>query len=87
MFFLLFLSQSRVEITIVAYILDLSLIILKNLNHEHSRVPALGTNENYIEAMSDIIINKQDYNFNGKLFPPKIQCPNQFNKCPCLNYE
>ena len=26
-------------------------------------------------------------NFNGKLFPPKIQCPNQFKKCPCLNYE
>ena len=59
----------------------------KNGCKNYSRVPALGTNENYIKAMSDIIINKQDYNFNGKLFPPKIQCPNQFNKCPCLNYE
>jgi ferrochelatase len=53
----------------------------------YTRVPALGTNENYIKAMSNLIIKKQNYNFNGKLFPPKTQCPNQFVKCPCLNYE
>ena len=53
----------------------------------YTRVPALGTNENYIKAMADLIIKKQDYNFDGKLFPPKIQCPNKFVKCPCLNYE
>jgi ferrochelatase len=53
----------------------------------YTRVPALGTNENYIKAMSNLIIKKQDYNFNGELFPPKTQCPKQFNKCPCLNYE
>ena len=53
----------------------------------YTRVPALGTNENYIKAMSNLIIKKQDYNFNGELFPPKIQCPKQFNKCPCSNYE
>ena len=50
-------------------------------------VPALATNKNYIKAMSNLIINKNDYNFNGELFPPKIRCPNQFIKCPCLNYE
>ena len=59
----------------------------KNGCKNYSRVPALGTNENYIKAMSNLIIKKQNYNFNGKLFPPKIQCPNQFVKCPCLNYE
>ena len=59
----------------------------KNGCKNYSRVPALGTNENYIKAMSDLIINIQDYNFNGELFPPKLQCPNQFKKCPCLNYE
>ena len=59
----------------------------KNGCKNYSRVPALGTNKNYIKAMSDLIINIQDYNFNGELFPPKIQCPNQFKKCPCLNYE
>ena len=59
----------------------------KNGCKNYSRVSALGTNENYIKAMSNLIINKQDYIFNGKLFPPKIQCPKQFKKCPCLNYE
>ncbi len=59
----------------------------KNGCKNYSRVPALGTNENYIKAMSNLIINKQDYNFNGELFPPKLQCPKQFKKCPCLSYE
>jgi len=40
-----------------------------------------------VKAMSNLIINKQDYNFNGELFPPKIQCPNKFKKCPCLSHE
>ena len=59
----------------------------KNGCKNYSRVPALGTSTNYIKAMSNLIINKQNYNFDGKLFPPKIKCPNQFKKCPCLNYE
>ena len=59
----------------------------KNGCKHYSRVPALGVNEIYIKAMSNLIINKKDYNYNGKLFPPKVQCPKQFTKCPCLNYE
>ena len=59
----------------------------KNGCKNYSRVPALGTNENYIKSMSNLIINKQDYDFNGDLFPPKTQCPNQFKKCPCLFHE
>ena len=59
----------------------------KNGCKNYSRVPALGTNENFIKAMSNLIINKQEYNFNGEIFPPKTQCPNQFKKCPCINYE
>ena len=59
----------------------------KNGCKNYLRVPALGKNENYIKAMSNLIINKQDYNFNGELFPPKIQCPNKFKKCPCLSHE
>ncbi len=59
----------------------------KNGCKNYSRVPALGINEDYIKAMTNLIINKQDYNFNGELFPPKVQCPNQFKKCPCINYE
>ena len=59
----------------------------KNGCKNYSRVPALGTNKDYIKAMSKLIINKEEYNFNGILFPPKVQCPNQFKKCPCLIYE
>ena len=59
----------------------------KNGCKNYTRVPALGINEDYIKAMSNLIINKQDYNFNGELFPPKVQCPKQFKKCPCINYE
>ena len=59
----------------------------KNGCKNYTRVPALGINKNYIKAMSNLIINKVEYNFNGKLSPPKLQCPNQFIKCPCLSYE
>ena len=59
----------------------------KNGCKNYLRVPALGTNANYIKAMTDLIINKKEYDFNGRLFPPKIQCPNEFKKCPCLSYE
>ena len=59
----------------------------KNGCINYSRVPALGTSEHYIKAISNLIINKQDYNYDGKLFPPKTKCPNQFKKCPCLIYE
>ena len=53
----------------------------------YTRVPALGINEDFIKAMSELIINKNEYKINEKLYPPKIQCPSNFKKCPCLNYE
>jgi len=53
----------------------------------YTRVPALGVNEDFIKAMSELIINKNDYKINESLYPPKIQCPSNFKKCPCLNYE
>ena len=59
----------------------------KNGCINYLRVPALGINEKYISSMSNLIINKHDYNLNRNLCPPKIQCPNQFKKCPCLSYE
>ena len=42
----------------------------KNGCKYYSRVPALGTNKDYVQAMSNLIIN-EDYNLNGKLYPPK----------------
>jgi protoporphyrin/coproporphyrin ferrochelatase len=59
----------------------------KNGCKNYTRVPALGTNKDFIKAMAELIIKKENYNFDGKLFPPRIQCPNNFKKCPCLSYE
>ncbi len=73
--------------TLVELDIEYKELAIKNGCKNYSRVPALGTNENYIKAMSNLIINKQDYNLNGKLYPPKVQCPNQFKRCPCLSYE
>jgi len=73
--------------TLVELDIEYKEIADKNGCKNYIRVPALGTNEYYIKALSDLIIKKQDHNFNGELFPPKAQCPNQFIKCPCFNYE
>ena len=53
----------------------------------YTRVPALGINEDFIKAMSELIIKKNEYKINEDLYSPKIQCPSNFKKCPCLNYE
>jgi len=53
----------------------------------YTRVPALGINEDFIRAMSELIIKKNEYKTSEGLYPPKIQCPSNFKKCPCLNYE
>ena len=53
----------------------------------YTRVPALGTNEDFIKTMSELITKKNEYKFSENLYPPKIQCPSNFKKCPCLNYE
>jgi ferrochelatase len=53
----------------------------------YTRVPALGINKDFIKAMSELIIKKNEYKINENLYPPKTQCPSNFKKCPCLNYE
>tara|TARA_B100000780_G_scaffold76246_1_gene51401 strand:- start:98 stop:1132 length:1035 start_codon:yes stop_codon:yes gene_type:complete len=53
----------------------------------YTRVPALGTNKDFIKAMSELIIKKDEYKINENLYPPKIQCPSNLKKCPCLEYE
>ncbi|MDA9167581.1 ferrochelatase [Candidatus Pelagibacter sp.] len=53
----------------------------------YTRVPALGINEDFIKAMSELIIKKSEHKINKDLYPPKTQCPPNFKKCPCLNYE
>ena len=55
----------------------------KNGCTEYIRVPALGTNPDFINSLSNLVINKEEYRFSENLHSPKIQCPNQFTKCPC----
>ncbi len=56
----------------------------KNGCKEYLRVPALGTNNDFINSLSSLVINKDKNKFSENLCPPKVQCPNQFIKCPCL---
>ena len=56
----------------------------KNGCIEYLRVPALGTNKDFINSLSSLVINKEENKFFEGLYPPKNQCPNQFRKCPCL---
>jgi len=59
----------------------------KNGCLEYVRIPALGVNVNFISSLSNLVINKEDYKLTENLYPPKMQCPSNFKKCPCLNYE
>ena len=52
---------------------------------QYTRVPALGTNEDFIKGMSELIIKKDEYKFNDYINSPKIQCPPHLKKCACLN--
>ena len=56
----------------------------KNGCKSYIRVPALGTNTDFINSLSNLVINKHKNKFSENLYPPKTQCPNQFKKCPCL---
>jgi len=55
--------------------------------NQYTRVPALGINKDFINAMSELIIKKDEYKFNEHLYSPKTKCPSYLKKCPCLNYE
>ncbi|MDB4231403.1 ferrochelatase [Candidatus Pelagibacter sp.] len=69
--------------------LDIEYKEIANTNgcKNYTRVPALGINEDFIKAISELIIKKNEYKFSENLYPSKIQCPSNFKKCPCLNYE
>ena len=56
----------------------------KNGCKEYIRIPALGTNPEFISSLSNLVMNKDLSKFSDNLYPPKIRCPNQFTKCPCL---
>ena len=73
--------------TLVELDIEYKELAKKNGCNQYIRIPALGTDPNFIKSMSELIIKKEDYNFDNKLYPPKSRCPNNFKKCPCLYNE
>ena len=73
--------------TLVELDIEYKDLAMTNGCKKYTRVPALGINNDFIKAMSELIIKKNEYKINDILYPPKIQCPSNFKKCPCLNYE
>jgi len=71
--------------TLVELDIEYKKLATDNGCNEYTRVPALGTNEDFIKAMSELIINKDEYKLNENFYPPKVQCPSNFKKCHCLN--
>ena len=71
--------------TLVELDIEYKKLAIDNGCIEYTRVPALGTNEDFIKTMSELIINKDEYKFDKNIFPPKNKCPSNFKKCPCVN--
>jgi len=69
--------------TLVELDIEYKKLALDNGCTKYIRVPALGVNDTFIESLSNLIINKDKNQFNGKIFPPINKCPSNFIKCPC----
>jgi len=69
--------------TLVELDIEYKKLALDNGCIKYIRVPALGVNDTFIESLSNLIINKDKNQFNGKIFPPLNKCPSNFIKCPC----
>jgi len=71
--------------TLVELDIEYERLARKNGCKNYSRIEALGINEYFIQSLSNLIQNKDNYKFKDNLYPPKNRCPSNFNKCPCLN--
>tara|TARA_Y100000590_G_scaffold455664_1_gene604758 strand:- start:357 stop:1391 length:1035 start_codon:yes stop_codon:yes gene_type:complete len=69
--------------TLVELDIEYEKLARKNGCKNYTRIEALGVNENFIQSLSDLIINKDNYKFKNNLYPPKNRCPSSFKKCPC----
>ncbi len=69
--------------TLVELDIEYKKLAKENGCKNYERVPALGTNKAFIESLSNLILNIDEYKLKNGLHPPKIQCPNKFKKCPC----
>ena len=71
--------------TLVELDIEYEKLAKKNGCKNYTRIEALGVNEYFIESLSDLILNKDNYKFKDDLYPPKNRCPSNFTKCPCQN--
>ena len=71
--------------TLVELDIEYEKLARKNGCKKYIRIEALGINEYFIESLSDLILNKDNFKFKDNLYPPKNRCPSNFTKCPCLN--
>ena len=69
--------------TLVELDIEYKKLAFENGCVNYSRVSALGINKYFIESLSNLVLNKDDYKFKDDLYAPKVQCPSIFNKCPC----
>ena len=72
--------------TLVELDIEYKKLATDNGCNQYTRVPALGINNEFITAMSELIFKKEEYKLNDHLCPPKNKCPSNLKKCPCVNY-
>ena len=66
--------------TLVELDIEYKKLAEKNGCSFYKRVPALGTEENFIKGLTELIMQKET---RGN-FVSSVMCPNKYKKCPCL---
>ena len=67
--------------TLVELDIEYKKLANKNGCSFYKRVPALGSDENFIKGLAELVLQSQK---KGN-FISSIICPNKFVKCPCLD--
>ena len=70
--------------TLVELDIEYKKLAQQNGCDKYTRIPALGINDTFIESLFNLVINKNENQFNNKIFTPKNKCPSNFKKCFCL---
>ena len=70
--------------TLVELDIEYKKLAQQNGCDKYTRIPALGINDAFIESLFNLVINKNENQFNNKIFTPKNKCPSNFEKCFCL---
>ena len=70
--------------TLVELDIEYKKLAQQNGCDKYIRIPALGINDTFIESLFNLVINKNENQFNNKIFTPKNKCPSNFEKCFCV---